>query len=226
MVKKLSRMVILLCIVVTPAWAQYESSGLGFKGGLNFANIAIDPEPDDGFETYLRFGGGLSMMFSVNPNLAFDLDALYMMKGAKREYRSGNDLEDNTITYKTELDYITLSPMLRIIPMPGGGGPYILAGAEFGYLVRAKAKSDAGSTENSNETDIKDDLKDIDIGINLGGGMQFPLGDEGKSFFVEAHYVHGLQEINEDPSEDELRVLGEDYTWKNRAFYVFAGIRL
>ncbi len=219
----------LVVLLAAAAPGAGASSSFCLKGGLSHATILIDPDPPIEFDNTTRFGGGLGFSFGLSPQLTLDLDLLYMMKGAETEvsYVYGDYEIDAEV--KTRLDYATVSPTLRITPM-GERGIYFLGGVEIGYILRARARVEGSALGISveQEEDIKEGLKDVDTSLRVGAGFQFPLGDEGRAFLIEGHYVHSLQDIAEDADAFTVSddVPTEEYTAKNRALYIFAGIRL
>ncbi len=152
-----------------------------------------------------------------------EIEGLYIGKGA-----SG---ESNGTEYETHLDYIAVSPVLRIAPSIRHSGFYLLAGAEFAFLLGATSASGDGdlegaSTTSSNERDIKDSLNDTDFGVCAGLGLQ--IGGEGQvAFTLEGRYVLGLTNILDTGIEDDhLPEDSIDPEWKTQGIYVFAGLRL
>jgi len=220
---------ILSLVLAGTAMAGDKPIDLGIKGGLNMASLAFDPElPDEAdMPLYMRFGGGAVLTFHANPSIAVDLEALYMMKGAKITSDMEFMGETFEVESQTNLDYLVLCPMLRFTPAMKGVAPYFMVGPEIGLLMAAKEKSEvtvAGETEEE-EVDIKDDLKSTDLALNFGAGLAFPSGN--MSFFLEGRYSMGMTDIS-DPEEAEPTAKQEDEdeaTLKTRGIYVLAGVR-
>ncbi len=83
--------------------------------------------------------------------------------------------------------------------------------------MSAKSKDEsAGITD---EKDIKDELKNLDFGLNFGGGLNVKAGRT--NLFIEGRYNLGL--ANVDDSADDN---GVDVRMKNRGLELFAGIAL
>lgn len=64
-------------------------------------------------------------------------------------------------------------------------------------------------------------MKDTDIGINAGLGLQFGGGDQ-LGFFVEGRYSMGLTDIMDQDSADSIV---EDQTVKTQGIYLMGGLR-
>jgi hypothetical protein len=100
-------------------------------------------------------------------------------------------------------DWIEVPILARIsVWHTGGHAVYVSGGPGFEFLVRAKEK--AGSTT----SDVKDDVKRVDVSIVAGAGISV-----GK-FGIEAHYDAGLKDLNKDNN------LGDSLTVKSRTIRV------
>jgi hypothetical protein len=66
------------------------------------------------------------------------------------------------------------------------------AGPQVGFLTNAKAEL------NGNESDVKNEINNIDFAIGLGIGYINPSSGWG----VDARYNHGLSNINENGSDN------------------------
>ena len=85
--------------------------------------------------------------------------------------------------------------------------PYVVAGPEFGFLLSADVESPFG------EVDIKDDLKSIEIAVNVGVGMTM------NNMFGEVRYSLGLSDILDlDAAE------GGDASLKTNGIQAFVGM--
>ncbi|MFH1144636.1 MAG: porin family protein [Candidatus Eisenbacteria bacterium] len=198
--------------------AQSRSISFSLKGGIDYANLNVENSDSDNPDYLLGFGGGITLGTAISPAAGIDLDVLYMRKGAQEEFRSGMD-EGETITFETKLDYVILSPLLRLAPAGSGPGIYFLGGPEFGYLVKATSTSSHG--DSGYDVDIIDNYKEIDIGASFGMGFSTSTAG-GAGFFVEGRYAMGFTDlVNEDYAEE----LGYTPTIKTRGIYLFGGLR-
>jgi hypothetical protein len=161
---------------VYSATAQVQAN-FGAKAGANFSTLV---GTDGGTASALvgpHFGGiaqfswprgeGGVIKFAIQPEL------FYSMQGAK----SGND--------KTSLSYLNFATVVqRFI---GYSGFYIETGPQIGFLILGKDKT-AGVT-----TDIKSQLKPIDISLIGGLGFMFKNG-----LGINARYAMGVTSIQKD----------------------------
>ncbi len=174
-------------IAVLPATAQVN---FGVIGGLNLANLSVDPDAGVDISNRTAFGIGGILSFGVGETLALQLEPMFLQKGAKLK------LSDQGFTLEAEIkvSYIEVPAMLKFAFGSGDTKPYVMAGPTVGYLLSAKVKDDM------EEQDIKDDVKNIDFGLAFGGGVSLPMGNN--TVFVEGRYSLGLSDINDDSSDD------------------------
>lgn len=179
----------LLILVFAVSAMAGDGTGFGLKGGLNMANMTGDDVGDDN-KALLGFAFGGFFTYSFSPSIAIQPEVLYSMKGVK--YEEGNE------TLKYKLNYLEVPVLLKFsIATDGNMVPFLFAGPAFGFLMSAKAEFDDGT--NTEETDIKDDLKSMDIGITFGAGFGMAMG-EGQ-LTLDARYTLGMTEINDDPDD-------------------------
>jgi len=164
----------------------------GIKGGINFTTVlGTDYE---GLKTSFHFGAAseiiLSDNFSVQPEL------LYSSQGSRYEetYEFLGFIEEEKVDI--DLNYLNIPIMAKFYPV---GGFNIEAGPQIGFLL--SAKTDFSFNENGDITsgsdDLKDHLKGIDLGLNLGLGYKFTNG-----FNLGARYTFALTDINDSSNAD------------------------
>ncbi|MCH8019850.1 PorT family protein, partial [candidate division KSB1 bacterium] len=194
--KKMSILVgaLFTLIAVLPATAQVN---FGVIGGLNLANLSVDPDAGVDISNRTAFGIGGILSFGVGETLALQLEPMFLQKGAKLK------LSDQGFTLEAEIkvSYIEVPAMLKFAFGSGDTKPYVMAGPTVGWVLSAKVKDDM------EEQDIKDDVKNIDFGLAFGGGVSLPMGNN--TVFVEGRYSLGLSDINDDSSDDtEIKTKG------------------
>lgn len=170
----------------------------GAKAGVNFSDIkGPDVESFNGLTSF-HIGAvaelPLSDTFSVQPELQ------YSAQGS--EYDEGEGYGG-----KTKVNYLNVPVMGKYYL---GEGFSVEAGPQVGLLVSAKEEDNfAGESE---EYDIKDELKSIDIGLNFGLGYRL---ENGLNF--GARYNLGLTDFNDSEQRDS----GAEY--KNSVIQVSVG---
>ena len=105
------------------------------------------------------------------------------------------DIFGTVFELELNLSYFSVPVMLRYNLGSEDTSPYIVVGPEFGFLLSAKSKFDG------EEEDIKDELKSIDLGFNVGAGVSMDMGT--MPAFAEVRYSLGLSDINDDPDDDD-----------------------
>jgi len=180
--------VILFAIVLLFALTSMASAqgltGYGLKGGLNLANISEDWSEDwDGVDKKMKLGfcvGGF-VTYSINEMFAIQPEVLYTQKGAKWEAEDWNDTE--------KLTYLEIPVLAKVtIPTQGNISPNLFVGPSLGILLSAKYLEEWDGE--SEETDIKDDMKSTDFGLVFGAGVD--IGMPHSAITVDGRYTLGL----------------------------------
>ncbi|MCB0259195.1 MAG: outer membrane beta-barrel protein [Calditrichaeota bacterium] len=181
----------LICIFFAPAvWAQ---SGVGLIGGLNFAGLSVKQDNDNlsGIEhpTRTAFGAGGMLCLDVPGKLLLQMAPLYLQQGSKLKI-------DGEASGSIRLAYLNLPLLLRYNTVEDGSGVYFAAGPNIALLLDAVQKDADGA-----QSDIKDLLKGIDVGLNFSAGISAPLG--GNFLFIEAQFGLGVVNIDDSPAAAE-----------------------
>ena len=182
-------------LLVNQAQAQ-SNTGFGIRGGVNFANFN---DIDGDTESRTGLMGGIYTSFLIpNSPVAIQPEVLYTQKGAE----SG----DNTF----ELDYIEIPVLARFDFITDGGiTPHVYFGPYLGFNVSAEydGNNDDDPIFGDAETNIEDQVNSTDVGVVVGGGLDFGRVNLG------VRYGAGLTEVFEDGGSA-----------KNGVFSVIAGI--
>ncbi|MFN8178196.1 MAG: porin family protein [bacterium] len=151
---------------------------VGIKGGVNFANQTVDPKDAQlaDMRTGLALGGFVGL--PVLPNLMIQPEALFMMKGDQGQ-SGGIDG-----TYK--LNYIEVPVLAKLGFMSQSPAhPSLFVGPSVSINTTAQtAVSDI-------TTDVKDQTKPVDVGLVVGGGVDF------QKLGIEARYTRGFTNVND-----------------------------
>lgn len=216
----------ILLALTLPVFSQ--ASVGGFFGGINIAKIAEDPQ-EEGFELSSRMGfliGGIGLT-KLSSSVSLIIAPAYIQRGTKIEatFEDPSFSELGTTEQSWRLGYADVPVLLRInFTRNAAGGPYLLAGPNIGILINAKARVESvkiGGVPQSirdGDVDIKEAFKKVDLGLNIGGGIEFPVGNAaGSSLFLEATYNLGVFNIADT-------VEGDNTSVKNRGFHLKGGI--
>jgi hypothetical protein len=184
----------------------------GVKVALNSAKLHGEDVEDfedllgAGLDSKLGFCFGGFVTFSMHEMFAIQPEVLYTMKGAKME----ESIMGETLYVWVNLTYLEIPVLAKLqIPTQGGVKPSIFAGPALGIKLSGKIKAEyAGESE---EEDIED-MKNTDLGLVIGGGIDFGLGKG--MLIVDLRYTLGLSSISEFEDEDV----------KNGVFSLMVGI--
>ena len=158
----------------------------GVKAGVNFANLYGDnTEAIDPITSILNFG--LVAEIPLSEKLSFQPEIMYSTQGY--------GVDDNIVS----LNYLNLPLMGKYYVTKGFS---VEAGPQLGFLLSAK--------DEDTDTDLKDNFKTVDFGVNLGLGYKL---DNGLNF--GARYNLGLSNIN--------AIDGSSDAYKNGVFQVTIG---
>ena len=165
------------------ALAQGISGGI--KVGANFANQKMDYEGFD-FSPKSRTSlhGGLFLTIMMSETFGVQPELLYNSVGSKIEFMGQEGV--------SRLNYVSVPLMLRYNPVPIFN---IQVGPQFGFLLSAEDESD-GQSE-----DVKEDYKQLDMGVGIGAGVDLPMG-----IGLSARYVMGLSNIADIEDAEGVKV--------------------
>ena len=204
--KKLFFAVILAAFTMISMNAQIK---IGAKAGLNIATLAGDLEDT---KSLIGFHIGAVAEFEITEQFAFQPELVYSIQGTKQENDLGlggtifSGLDDDRIT----LTYINIPLMLKYYVADSFSLQF---GPQIGFLMSANAEGSEdggfGSVEYYDE-DIKDSMKSIDFGLNIGAGYKTEFG-----LFADVRYNLGLADIND--------IDGSDVKMKNAVISVSVG---
>jgi hypothetical protein len=191
---KLQLSAALIAIVFATA-VNAQHVNIGIKAGLNLSNIKNSNDVKYDMKPGLH--AGLLGHIHVNKNFAVQPELLFSAQGAK--YTTAG------VVTKLNLNYLNVPVLLQYM---FDNGFRFEAGPQVGLLLTAKA--DNGTTK----TDIKSNLKPVDVGLALGlGYIHVPSG-----FGVDARYNFGLSNIND---EDVTSVKSNNRGFQIGVFYQF-----
>ncbi|MCK8520617.1 PorT family protein [Aquimarina sp. D1M17] len=208
MTKKLFFIAILIGSISQKIEAQVESFEIGFKFGLNVADILGDETDELDPRTSVHLG--LVAEIPIIEVLAIQPELFYSFQGYKGESAEPNFEDENL-----KLDYIYLPVMVKYYPFYTAPGFSIEVGPQVGYLVSAtlERKNTANGGTETSDLDFKEFISDIDYGLNAGLGYQFEFGT-----FVQARYYFGISDIVDLDIEDA-------FSRRNGVFQFSAGYK-
>lgn len=184
----------LLALVASPGFAQ-GTMAFGVQGGVNFANLSVDPD-DACCDTKTGFAAGGSAEIDFGGIFSFQPEVLYTQKGAE-------DSEGGT-TVRINLDFVAIPLLAKVKFRAGRAAPYVVVGPSVAFTINAKL-----TAEGEDDVDLGDDVEGTDFGLIVGGGV--PIGP----VVIEARYDLGFRDLDPD----------EDFDVKTRTFSILVAYR-
>lgn len=145
-------------------FANAQDMKFGVKGGLNSSTLS----GAEGAKSIVGIHLGGFAEFKVSDKFSVQPELLFSMQGAK------NDV------YTLNMNYINIPVMAKYAVAEKFN---LQAGPQIGFLMSAKAES----------TDVKDSMKSLDFGLNLGAGYDFT-----EKMFLDLRYNLGLAQTQKD----------------------------
>jgi hypothetical protein len=167
---------------------MFDMSNLsyGLKGSLQLTSLSGDNAKvgTDDYESRLGFAVGGTGTYKISEDLSVEGELSYSQRGAKYE-KSGLDISQKFDYIDIPVNVVWTTPELADDLTTKLG-----LGLQASYLLSAETDN-AGTI-----TDVKDNLSDIDYGLNVGASASIPspFGEEG-SISAEVRYYLGLKEI-------------------------------
>jgi len=197
-------------LALLPAGVAAQSVGGGVKAGLSLGDVPKvgDLIQAEGFDTSLRTGvaAGGFVTWRFEGGLAIQPEVLFTQKGVKATFRE----DSASVDVEVRTDFIDVPVLVRYTFGQGGTRGYVFVGPSFDFKVNAKTKASAMGF--SDEEDIGEDVKDLELALVFGGGMQFgPV-------LVEARWSEGLTNLSKESGDDSPEI-------KSRTFLVLGGFQ-
>ncbi len=167
----------------------------GLRAGVNLASLEID---DDNATTNYNTNSKTSFHLGAFVNVPFG--GMFRFQPELSYVGQGSKIDGATITnpslsgnYELDMHYIAVPLMFQLQTSKGF---FVEAGPQFAFLIKAEEDLQSGS-----DTDIKDNFRKTDFGLNAGIGYLSRIG-----LGLNARYVHGLSNVyNNDDAPTSTR---------------------
>ncbi len=206
---------LLIALALTATTAFTSKAQVYIQGGLNLANISKTNDGQTEKNNILpSFNAGIMTRFGLSSTFDLESGVLVTGKGSKAEtyFNGGNDYvksKFNPIYIEVPLNAVVKIPISKESGVFFHAGPY----AAMGIAGKSSSESKIGplmSTSSSSIQFSNDDpftsqqedaaynkLKRFDIGLNVGGGIEF------SHLILRANFGLGLTKINSTESNNE-----------------------
>jgi hypothetical protein len=171
----------------------------GIKAGANLAEFKVSEGSSNtalpSTQNRGSFNAGFLYNLPLGGMLRLQPELYYSGQGSRfsQSYTNPN----YTVNYTDKLGYINLPVLFQYQTT---GGFYVELGPQLGYLISAK-QDITGTTVANSETNIKDQLKKMDISGAGGIGYLSRVG-----LGIDARYVYGFREIYDKENNNNTNV--------------------
>jgi hypothetical protein len=174
----------------------------GVKGGMNLSNMSVDPQDLADTGSLRSYAAGGWCGIPLTPRWTLLTEALYSVKG-DAESAGG-------YTASTHVSYIDVPVLAKIgFRQLAAARPSLFLGPLMAVNLSAHSKLSGNGSDM--DVDVKDQVRALDLGVVVGGGLDFPVG--GRTYGVEVRYSKGLsnaagETANGSAHNDVIAVLG------------------
>jgi hypothetical protein len=170
-------------MLAAPAPARSQGK-IGLKGGLNMFRPYGDDMPDVSY--YYGFAVGGFYSYRINDVFLIQPELHYSVKGGKED----DDGEESVL----KLGYIDIPVLFKFdLPVEGKSwAPNIYAGPYIAFLLGADIDG----------YDVKDFFNSTDLGLVVGGGLDFNLSEGRRLLSFDLRYSIGFSKIYDSDYED------------------------
>ena len=190
----------LLALLVVPGLVQAQVVTVGAHGGVNVAST------DSGTST-VKPVAGASLDVTLFGELAFRVEAEYAESGVHLDAGSGSA----TMATDYSLGYLALPLNLRYDISRSTVPMYLFAGTTLGALLFAT------QSQGTTSTDVKSQLRPIDVSLDLGGGIGYRISPS-VTVLCDVRFSFGLLD---DVKQDAALAVD---SWQQRAVKVVIGV--
>lgn len=170
--------------------AQETKITFGVKAGLNLSSANVERDYDTDVSSLAGFHVGGFANFKIDDKWALQPELLFSTQGFKEYLNDGGYIFDD----KYKLTYLNLPVSFQYA---AASKLHIEAGPQVDFLVSGKADGKYydpmfDETQTQNNVDIKDRLKSIAFGFNVGAGYAIT-----SQLSASVRYHLGLSEIDD-----------------------------
>lgn len=179
--------------------------GIGIQAGLAIGNANVEPVTVSSNRTGLTLGGYAEVPL-LPGFLYFQPEVNYLQKGAENSHFG--------VPATAKLSYLEMPLLAKIKLMVPRAKPFILAGPTFAYLVSGSVEGPEGTAIGGIDRSL---FNNVDIGLLLGAGISFQLGDDldSSELTVSLRYTKGLNNLDSGANG-----------WKSNVFGLLVGVQL
>ncbi len=158
----------LATFLVSNAQENNSKITFGAKAGLNLSSASVDRGYDTDVSSLTGVHVGVFANYKLDEKFAVQAELLYSTQGFKEYDNDGGYIYDD----KIKLTYINLPVSFQYLVV---SKLHVEAGPQVDFLLSGKADGKYydpmfDTTQSQNNVDIKDSLKSVAFGFNIGAG--------------------------------------------------------
>ena len=199
-VRPVFRYLLVTGMLLAPLAASALSVGIGPKGGMNFADAAVDSHDDTEGRQGLAIGGQIE--FGASSPISLQVEPMYVQKGARFDVIG--------VTTRGDFDYLEIPVLVKAKLGPAAAHLYTFAGPSIG--INLNTEGSFGSVEGNFEDEAASTVFSGDIGI----GGEFQLAER-LMLSADIRYSHGFTSALDES-------VGDIDDWKSRDIRLLAGL--
>lgn len=155
--------------------------GVGVQGGVGFTSLSGDAPANTSYARQAGAIAGVVFEFEVAHDVRVSVQPRYARRGTQLQVAARDDTQRDSTT--VEMDYVSVPILAKIM----AGRTYVTSGVDLGFPTQVTLR-DAGG-----ETDGSDLVRDFDLGVEFGFGVEFAL--QRSIVNVEIRYVQSLLDL-------------------------------
>ena len=209
-------MCLFIALTFTISYLPAQNTSFGGRIGINSATVDIEdpsglsvqPNSRVGLDIAAVVNVGVTEAFSIQPELHF------IQKGFKLKLDFFGDEEETN----TNLNYLEIPVLAKYAFGSESIQGFILGGPALGFGLSGKTKFKSSGQEDKEDVNFgsnEDELKTVDFGLAIGGGLGIPASTG--LFFIDVRYLLGLANLSNEEGTGAS-------TLKNRGVNVALGI--
>lgn len=198
-----------------PPAPEFSPVAFGLQGGVDFSNPRVNDLGYSSGNWRNGIAGGVSLDFAFVPGFGLATGAYYVQRRARPTYTDVNGILFDT---DWRLDYVVVPLVFKAMFGPGPVRPYIFAGGNVGFLVRARGDVGNAFGLDAGSFDVKSAFKNTDWAVEGGVGLRFDVAPH-VGITVEGTYSHGLTNV-----VDQGTTFGAG-SWKSRDILALGGVQ-
>ncbi|MEN7550210.1 porin family protein [Rapidithrix thailandica] len=187
--RKIVLLCILLCWVGLPGYGQGQKVAMGFRLGVNMAQLESLGEGGLGsYKIKGGFAGGVFVSYYLNKKFSLQPEIAYSNQGGRAYRPYGIQGNSDYEVYTKQLHYIELPLLLKWQFSPKW---YMLTGGSYAHLIGATEL--VLTAKSRQKMNLKKQYKPVNYFINFGLGTLIPT--QTGSFLVDVRLNAGLRNI-------------------------------